>query len=96
MIAVLLTGSWAFAADEVKVGLRKQLLVDDWMVAEKHGLVRELGTVTKQNAGKPIFEGYFYGTVLHDEGKFKMWHRGNPYGYAESLDGIHFNKISLL
>ena len=96
LIAVLLTGSWGFASDEVKVGLRKQLLVDDWVVAEKHGLVRELGTVTKQNAGKPIFEGYFYGTVLHDEGKFKMWHRGNPYGYAESLDGIHFNKISLL
>ena len=96
LIAVLLTGSWAFAADEVKVGLHKQLLVDDWVVAEKRGLVRELGTVVKQNGGKPIFEGHFYGTVLHDEGKFKMWYRGNPYGYAESLDGIHFNKISLL
>jgi len=28
LIAVLLTGSWAFAADRVKVGLRKQLLED--------------------------------------------------------------------
>ncbi|HIM70863.1 MAG TPA: hypothetical protein EYM44_09710, partial [Gammaproteobacteria bacterium] len=78
------------------MGLRKQLLVDDWVVAEKRGMVRELGTVVKQNGGKPIFEGHFYGTVLHDEGKFKMWYRGNPYGYAESVDGIHFKKISLL
>ena len=42
LIAVLLAGSWAFAADGVKVGLRKQLLVDDWVVAEKRGMVREL------------------------------------------------------
>ena len=41
LIAVLLTGSWGFASDEVKVGLRKQLLVDDWVVAEKHGLARD-------------------------------------------------------
>jgi len=52
--------------------------------------------VEKQNGGKPVFEGYFYSTVLHDEGKFKLWYRGNPYGYAESADGLHFDKISLL
>ena len=83
-------------AEPVSVGLRKQLLVDDWVVAEKSGVTRELGRVEKQNGGKPVFEGYFYGTVLHDEGKFKLWYRGNPYGYAESADGLHFDKISLL
>ena len=57
LIAVLLAGSWAFAADGVKVGLRKQLLADYWVVAEKRGMVRKLGTVVKQNGGKPIFEG---------------------------------------
>ena len=59
-------------AEPVSVGLRKQLLVDDWVVAEKSGVTRELGRVVKQNGGKPVFEGYFYGTVLHDEGKFKL------------------------
>ena len=96
IIWLLLAGPWASVAVEIELGLRKQLFVDDWAVAEKSNVVRELGQVTKQNGGEPIFEGFFYGTVLHDEGKFKMWYRGNPYGYAESIDGIHFKKISLL
>ena len=32
-------------AEPVSVGLRKQLLVDDWVVAEKSGVTRELGRV---------------------------------------------------
>ncbi|MEC9327981.1 MAG: hypothetical protein VYC63_08690 [Verrucomicrobiota bacterium] len=95
-IGLFLAGPWASVAVEVELGLRKQLFVDDWVVEEKSEVVRELGQVIKQNGGEPIFEGFFYGTVLHDEGKFKMWYRGNPYGYAESVDGIHFKKISLL
>jgi len=43
-----------------------------------------------------VFEGHFYGTVLYDEGKFKLWYRGNPYGYAESKDGLHFHKVAKL
>jgi hypothetical protein len=31
----------------VPVGLRKQLMVDDYIIAEKHGVTRELGTVRK-------------------------------------------------
>jgi len=78
----------------VAVGLRKQLLVDDHVIAEKTRVTRELGKVTKLNNAKPVFDGYFYGTVLYDEGKFKLWYRGNPYGYAESKDGVHFRKIA--
>src|SRR5688572_2860788 len=70
------------------VGLRKQLFVDDLVVAEKSGLRRELGRVTKANGGKPIFtDGWFYGTVLHDRGRFKLWYRKpgtRGFGYAES------------
>ena len=95
-LSFLFLVGFSSAADNVEVGLRKHLFVDDWVVAEKYGVVRELGKVVKQNSGKPVFEGYFYGTVLHDEGKFKMWYRGNPYGYAESIDGLQFKKISLL
>ena len=42
-------------AEPVSVGLRKQLLVDDWVVAEKSGVTRELGRGEKQNGGKPVF-----------------------------------------
>src|SRR5207249_3417850 len=77
------------------IGLRKQLFVDDQVIAEKAGVTRELGQVTKANGGKPIYmDGTFYGTVLHDGGKFKLWCRnlGPGYGYAESGDGLRFEK----
>ena len=56
VIGLLLAGPWASVAVEVEFGLRKQLFVDDWVVAEKSEVVRELGQVTKQNGGEPIFE----------------------------------------
>ncbi len=81
-----------------RIGLRKQLLVDDFVIDEMQNLTRELGSVTKANGGKPIFtEGRFYGTVLHDAGRFKMWYRlqgGKGYGYAESKDGTRFQKVA--
>src|SRR5262245_46380232 len=55
-------------------GSQLQLFVDDWIVAERTGLTRELGRVTKANGGRPIFtDGWFYGTVLRDKGRFKLW-----------------------
>lgn len=76
----------------IEVGLRKQLFVDDYVIAERVNVSRELGCVTKANDGRPIFtEGAFYGTVLYDEEKFKMWYRqreAGMYGYAESADGF--------
>ena len=78
------------------IGLRKQLFVDDFVVAEKQRVTRVLGQVTKANDGKPIFtDGWFYGTVLHDDGKFKLWFRkpdSKGFGYAESADGLKFTK----
>ena len=86
----------------VLVGLQKQLLVDDYAIAETHKVERVLGRVEKANDGQPIFEdGWFYGTVLHDEDRFKLWFRKIDedgtggfrtygFGYAESADGIHF------
>ncbi len=80
----------------LNVGVRKQLFVDDFVVAEKQRVTRVLGQVTKANDGKPIFtDGWFYGTVLHDDRKFKLWFRKpgtNGFGYAESLDGLSFKK----
>ena len=80
----------------IDVGTRTQLFLDDYAIAEQRGLKRDLGQVTKANGGKPIFtDGWFYGTVLHDEGKFKLWFRKEGtqgYGYAESEDGLQFTK----
>jgi len=83
----------------VRVGHRKQLLVDDYVIAEKTNVRRELGKVTKLNDAKPILEGHSAQTVLHDEGKFKLWYAGyDPFmrGYAESSDGVHFKKVAKL
>ena len=83
----------------VDIGLRRQLLVDDFAIAERRGITREQGVVTKANGGKPIFDARFYGTVLHDEGRFKLWFRKpeqQGYGYAESLDGLKFEKKAAL
>ena len=78
------------------VGLRKQLFVDDFIVAEQKNVTRELGQVVRANEGRPIFtDGWFYGTVLHDKGRFKLWFRKpgtQGYGYAESQDGLRFEK----
>ena len=78
----------------VDVGRRKQLLVDDYVLSRKSGITREPGSVTKANDGRPIFtEGWFYGTVLHHEGKFKLWFRkpdSEGFGYAESANGLAF------
>ncbi|MCZ6796062.1 MAG: hypothetical protein O7J95_20835 [Planctomycetota bacterium] len=88
--------SRASAGKPIDVGLEKQLLVDDHVLAGRSGVRRELGRVTKAAGGRPIFtDGWFYGTVLHDENRFKMWYRKTGrqgYGYAESRDGLRFER----
>lgn len=84
----------------LKIGTNRQLLVDDYVIESSIGIKRELGTVKRANGGRPIFDARFYGTVLHDEGRFKMWYRKpgrEGYGYAESNDGLKFEtKASLM
>ncbi len=81
----------------VDVGLRKQLFVDDTLIAERSNVCRALGAATKANGGRPIFTaGWFYGTVLYDEGQFKLWWRKpeGGYAYAVSADGLHFETVA--
>ena len=88
------------SSELVAVGHRKQLLVDDYVIAEKSHVTRQLGEVTKLNHGEPILEGHYALTVAYDEGKFKLWYASYdvPFtaGYAESKDGIHFRKVAQL
>ena len=69
----------------VDIGTRKQLFVDDYIVAETTGVTRVLNQPAKY-VGNPImiplypWEGRvtLYGTVWHDaeEGLFRMWYQG--------------------
>jgi hypothetical protein len=65
-------------------------------------------TPSRENRDAPDFIGtHFYGTVLLDEGKYRMWYyavglgdkpgelREGPICYAESDDGLHFVKPAL-
>ncbi len=47
MMAMLPVLSTAGSADPVPVGLQKQLLVDDYVIAEKQNVTRQLGKVKK-------------------------------------------------
>ena len=38
----------------LEIGLKKQLLVDDYIVAEKRNVTRELGKITRENNGDPL------------------------------------------
>lgn len=90
----------------LKVGLRKQLLVDDLVIAERKGVTRELGQAVKANGGKPIFPDCWWPASAHwDGGRFKMWYirraeQNFRYlndskwegSYAESADGLRWTK----
>ena len=76
------------AEQVVSVGLQKQLFVDDFIVAKTQGVVRELGSVTRANAGKPILvadqpwesDSFLIGSAFREGGKFKIFYK---VGYAD-------------
>ena len=75
----------------LNVKLDKQLFVDDFVIASQVNLTRQLGRVTKANAGKPLLftrplkDGRsapidvwpLFASVYHDRNrqKFRIWHR---------------------
>ena len=83
--------STVVAEKPVQVGLRKQLLVDDFLVAQSKNVTRRLGTAVKANGGKPlaftrVADGGrkvgvdvwpLFASVYFDarRQKFRMWHR---------------------
>jgi hypothetical protein len=79
----------------IAVGLRKQLLVDDYVLAQKENVTRELGRATKANGGEPIkfwtkdkeggrvpIKAWIYASPFYDEEQklFRMWSRVFPDG----------------
>ncbi len=114
--ATTLAASIAVAEEPVPVGLQKQLFVDDYVVAEKRNLTRELGNVKKvgivlkpsldtdfhpswkkPDGSRVALDFGYYTSVARNEkdNKFQMWYmawRLAGVGYAESTDGIHWNR----
>ncbi len=92
--------------EPLSIGLRKQLLVDDYVVSKMVNVTRELGQATKANDGKPIIvadkpwedpDVFRLGSVFRDGNKFRMYCliSGDLMGYMESEDGLHWTKPSL-
>ncbi|MAG35778.1 MAG: hypothetical protein CL878_05980 [Dehalococcoidia bacterium] len=88
---------------------RRQLFIDDWLVAKTHGVSRALHQPAKY-VGNPVIHPTYpmeraitiYGAILYDpaESLFRMWYQGqgpNDYvaSYATSRDGIFWEKPSL-
>lgn len=94
----------------VQIAGRKQLFVDDFLIAERLGVERRLHSF-KRHPRNPVFEAQapweegwadpFMSTVLYDpeERCFKLWYRCGPRhslgGYAVSEDGIHWARPNI-
>jgi hypothetical protein len=98
------------AEPPLDVGTRRQVFIDRRFVASGAGIElrmnppRKLGVVL--SGDKPWDAGWISGagTVLEDHGVFRLWYTGMPVSpvmtkfrlcYAESADGIHWNKPDL-
>jgi len=89
----------------------RRLMLDARVVEASEGLTRQFPEAAKHPANPVLvrdrpWEGvsaitgpYVYGTVLREEGRFRLWYqilwRGNHVGYAESQDGLHWVKPAL-
>lgn len=98
------------AAEPLDIGSRWELLVDEYLVAEKSGVALKLHEPVKREivltTDKP-WEGITcaYFSVIQDDKKVLMYYRGSSGGsdhsdaqvtcVAESTDGIHFTRPKL-
>lgn len=104
IVALLTTACWlaASGADSaIPLSSKKQLFLDDYLISSASNVLRKIHPAQKFS-GNPVvwssepWEGKFislYGSVLEDEGKYRMWYTsGLGVSYAESQDGITWIK----
>jgi hypothetical protein len=93
-----------------KIGTKKQLFFDNEIIEDIWGLKRSWFQARK-HPDNPLIEGRYpweaggvrmYGTVLRENGKFRMWYNGRlkePSGsricYADSEDGLRWERPNL-
>ena len=82
--AIVMWASAAFGGELVPVGLHKQLLVDDYVIAEKLNIVRELGKTQKKGVVlEAILPTDFPPTKEFPDGLPKEGH--NALGYRTAI-----------
>lgn len=98
------------ASTPVNIGTRRELFVDREMIEEAQGV--DLRLATPVDAGPVLqldrpWERMFstYTTILHDDGKYRLYYRGTPVSkdgggnevtcYAESTDGMQWTRPNL-
>ena len=111
LLAAALWTTVGAATDIANLGSRRELFVDRFLISEMHGTELRMQTPVDRGMvvayDKP-WEGLFcaYATVLHDRDRYRLYFRGLPTAkqeekngtvtcYAESPDGIHWNKPEL-
>lgn len=111
VFAGIVAAPWATAAEPLNLGSRLEPIVDDSLFASLDGTELRLqhpqAGETVLTFDKP-WEGRFsgYGTIIVDDGLYRLYYRGLPEAladgstlettcYAESTDGIHFEKPNL-
>lgn len=93
------------------IGSQTQLLCDDFVIESKDGVRHRLHQPRKENDGQPVLlldqpweevGTPILGTVLRENGRFRLWYRGGGSGprggvwcFAESDDGLTWKKPSL-
>ncbi|MBN2270034.1 MAG: hypothetical protein JXN61_05435 [Sedimentisphaerales bacterium] len=97
-------GLAAIGQPTITVGRQKQLFLDDYLIESSTNIERRIHPAEKFD-GNPVLwpcESWepelatLYGSVIRDEGKFRMWYKsGMGVGYAESGDGIKWGKPQL-
>lgn len=99
-----LLGAGSPGSQPIDVGPRKQLFLDDYLVASTTNIVRRIHPAEKSKSNPVIRQtepwedpfNILYGSVIRDGQKYKMWYKSGPgVSYADSDDGIHWVKPPL-
>lgn len=98
LVAAVLT---AAPHEPIPVTRQKQLFLDDHLVASMTNVTRRICPAEKFPGNPVLWQtepwedelAVLYGSVLRDEGKYRMWYKaGMGVGYAESDDGVRWSK----
>jgi hypothetical protein len=88
----------------IEVSHKRQLFLDDYLIASMSNVKREIHPAEKHPANPLLWpekpwEGktaVVYGSVIRDGGKYRMWYQSEPgVSYAESDDGIRWTRPGL-
>src|SRR5687767_11831854 len=104
LIVMVLGASAALWAEPITVDSRHQLFLDDHLISSMKGVKRTVEQAAKHPNNPVVWPSEpwepkmstIYGSVIRDGEKYRMWYKsGMGVGYAESADGIRWNKPAL-